>query len=184
MKKTMIAAVAALAMSGAMAAGEYVTVEGVNTDAATTGVLGRVIVGKKFGDLVVEGRTGGSRAGSDTTWNSFADARAKYSLAPVYGFTPWGRAAVGEKLTPKVNYAYWKAEAGVTYSLPYNFGVDVFGFREEAFDNTLGKKLTVGVVDVTYVYNFDKENSVKLMAERDFSTVNTSLYTLSLKHQF
>jgi hypothetical protein len=189
MKKTMIAAVAALAMSGAMAA-EYVTFGAGGFNDANTGaknIVGSVAVGASL-DGYLGGLTGELRAlvtrdnELDQVGNA-AEARATYALPTVWGAKTWVRGTLGESYGSGYNYGYWAVEPGFTYVFNPVVSAEASVSRELTFARTAGSDATTYNVGVNYALS--KTNVVTGKAYRTQTGDNFfNGYTAELRHGF
>ena len=189
MKKTMIAAVAVLAMSGAMAAGEYVTFGGGRVESTATGnktIAGSVAVGKSLegylGGLTGELRALATRDQAAQVGNA-VEARVTYALPTVWGAKTWVRGTLGEEFGTGYNYGYWAVEPGFTYALTPAFSAEASVERELSFDRGLAADSTTYTADVNYALT--KSNIVSGKAYRSQAGSNfLTGYTVELTHTF
>jgi hypothetical protein len=188
MKKTMIAAVAALAMSGAMAA-EYVTFGGGRVESTTTGaktIAGSVAVGASL-DGYLGGLTGELRALSmrdqAAQVGNAVEARASYALPAVWGAKTWVRGTVGEAFGSGYNYGYWAVEPGFTFAFTPALSAEASVKRELTFARDNASDSTAYTVGVNYALT--KANTVTGKAFRSQGGDNFSTgYTAELRHAF
>jgi hypothetical protein len=189
MKKTMIAAVAVLAMSGAMAAGEYVTFGASRTENTVSGVKsidGSVAVGTSL-EGYLSGLTGELRAlatrDQAAQVGNAVEARATYALPTVWGAKTWVRGTLGEAFGTGYNYGYWAVEPGFTYAFTPAFSAEASVKRELTFDRGLAADSTVYTAGVNYALT--KNNIVSGKAYRTQAGTNFSTgYTAELTHTF
>jgi len=189
MKKTMIAAVAVLAMSGAMAAGEYVTFGAGRVESTSTGsktIAGSVAVGKSLdgylGGLTGELRALATRDQAARVGNA-VEARASYALPAVWGAKTWVRGTLGEAFGTGYNYGYWAVEPGFTYTFTPALSAEASVKRELSFDRGLAADSTAYTVGVNYAVT--KNNTISGKAYRSQAGANfLTGYTAELTHTF
>jgi len=188
MKKTMIAAVAALAVSGVFAA-DYVTFGAGRVESTTTGsktIAGSVAVGTTLegvaGGLTGEIRALATRDQAATVGNA-VELRVSYALPAVWGAKTWVRGTVGENFGTGYNYGYWSVEPGFTYAFTPALSADVSVKRELSFDRGLAADSTTYTAGLSYALS--KNNTIVGQAYRSQGGNNQNTgYTFELRHAF
>jgi len=188
MKKTMIAAVAALAVSGVFAA-DYVTFGAGRVESTTTGsktIAGSVAVGTTLegvaGGLTGEIRALATRDQAATVGNA-VELRVSYALPAVWGAKTWVRGTVGESFGTGYNYGYWSVEPGFTYAFTPALSADVSVKRELSFDRGLAADSSTYTAGLNY--SLSKNNTVvgQVYRSQGGNNQNTG-YAFELRHTF
>jgi hypothetical protein len=164
MKKVIFVALAALAVSSAAFADEYVGV-GVgttnNTPTTQRSTYGVATYGQNLGQLTVDVRATLVQANTPSnTVSNFIETGVRYNLADVAGLKPFVRVAVGEQISSTGNRTYASVQPGVGYQVTSALRADVSVTRAVTTSRVVGVAVDSTSYAVGATYALNATNSV------------------------
>jgi hypothetical protein len=157
MKKVILTALLASVFGVAHADDAFLTIQGEYQDVhgGNDSRNLNIIPGYKWTQGVLQGVTVDVKAqiedqDNTTKVSSNFEPRIKYEYVLGSGLKVWGRVSIGEKLATNNNFAYYRIEPGVTYSVNPRLDVFVSDRFSDAFASGKGYETNTPYVGATY----------------------------------